>query len=466
MVDPFTQWCLKPLHTYLFSKLKKIPMDGTFHQLNPLMRVPWGKVPLYSLDLSSATDRLPIELQKWILSSIFGEEFAQNWENLLVSRKYKLPRVNQGVKYSVGQPMGALSSWAMLAVTHHFIVQSVAWLTKVTRPNEIFRDYAVLGDDIIIWNKRVARGYIKWMRVLGVELGLAKSVLSPKGTGLEFAKRTLFHGKDVSPVPFKEVIASYHSVAAILEFQRKYNLSDIRLLRFLGYGYKVTPNRKSVRIKILTLAQMIPENPHELYNLLVPVLGYYTYSKTIKFKSHLRYYNFLVGFIDDLLDKAKRLEEKLFNVRMSNSDLIFMLSPEERIDAIVNRTVSSTVADTAYKECRLIVQELKLLKRKFVLSVSIEPTFSPFFFVDIPIDELRPRYIFRVFALEAELSTISLDFAEGKLATSSGVSSEWLRGREKRSILLRWSKWIHLLKVNQIEPRKDLYPQYRNERTV
>ena len=30
-----------------------------------------------------------------------------------------LPR---SVRYAVGQPMGALSSWAMLALTHHFIV--------------------------------------------------------------------------------------------------------------------------------------------------------------------------------------------------------------------------------------------------------------------------------------------------------------------------------------------------------
>jgi hypothetical protein len=26
-------------------------------------------------------------------------------------------------RYSVGQPMGAYSSWAMLAITHHYIVQ-------------------------------------------------------------------------------------------------------------------------------------------------------------------------------------------------------------------------------------------------------------------------------------------------------------------------------------------------------
>jgi hypothetical protein len=35
----------------------------------------------------------------------------------------KLP---EAVRYEVGQPMGALSSWAMLALTHHFIVQFAA----------------------------------------------------------------------------------------------------------------------------------------------------------------------------------------------------------------------------------------------------------------------------------------------------------------------------------------------------
>lgn len=51
---------------------------------------------------------------------------------MLVDRDYYYPAygpksapilVAGSVRYSVGQPMGALSSWAMLALTHHFIVQ-------------------------------------------------------------------------------------------------------------------------------------------------------------------------------------------------------------------------------------------------------------------------------------------------------------------------------------------------------
>jgi hypothetical protein len=33
-------------------------------------------------------------------------------------------------RYAVGQPMGALSSWAMLAITHHMIMQYCAKLVN------------------------------------------------------------------------------------------------------------------------------------------------------------------------------------------------------------------------------------------------------------------------------------------------------------------------------------------------
>jgi hypothetical protein len=78
MVDPLTQWVLKPLHDYLFNALKRIPYDGTFNQLKPLTRIPYGKVPLYSFDLSAATDRLPLKLQVIILESIFSKDVAHH----------------------------------------------------------------------------------------------------------------------------------------------------------------------------------------------------------------------------------------------------------------------------------------------------------------------------------------------------------------------------------------------------
>lgn len=47
---------------------------------------------MYSLDLSAATDRLPIKLQEMLLADLlFDNEFAAAWARLLVNRDYAVP---------------------------------------------------------------------------------------------------------------------------------------------------------------------------------------------------------------------------------------------------------------------------------------------------------------------------------------------------------------------------------------
>jgi len=82
IVDPITQWALKPVHLWIFNILRRIPQDGTFDQDKPikflmdLSRKSKDKF-LGSCDMSAATDRLPILLQKHILSWRFGPSWAQ-----------------------------------------------------------------------------------------------------------------------------------------------------------------------------------------------------------------------------------------------------------------------------------------------------------------------------------------------------------------------------------------------------
>jgi hypothetical protein len=74
-----------------------------------------------------------VELQALLLDHWFPK-LGDPWKKLLVNRSYLVPksirglgmRIPKTVRYAVGQPMGALSSWAMLALTHHFIVQYAA----------------------------------------------------------------------------------------------------------------------------------------------------------------------------------------------------------------------------------------------------------------------------------------------------------------------------------------------------
>jgi hypothetical protein len=68
---------MDPLHKRLFTILGKIPQDGTFDQIKPLKALLQRNKSLYSLDLSAATDRLPIVLQMIVLSPLVGANFAR-----------------------------------------------------------------------------------------------------------------------------------------------------------------------------------------------------------------------------------------------------------------------------------------------------------------------------------------------------------------------------------------------------
>jgi hypothetical protein len=109
--------------------LKEIPNDGTFDQDLAVSRLnnvilSKGLTKVYSFDLTAATDRLPIDLQVGILDQVTGLPLGRFWKGLMVDRDFYIPpntyKIPSGfIRYSVGQPMGALSSWAMLAITHH-----------------------------------------------------------------------------------------------------------------------------------------------------------------------------------------------------------------------------------------------------------------------------------------------------------------------------------------------------------
>lgn len=60
--------------------------------------------------------------------------------------------------------MGAYSSWAMLAVAHHAIVQYCAHLEGL---EGWFERYAVVGDDIVIYHDAVAKRYLAVVTGLG-----------------------------------------------------------------------------------------------------------------------------------------------------------------------------------------------------------------------------------------------------------------------------------------------------------
>ena len=272
LVDYWTQVALKPLHEWVFSVLREIPQDGTFNQLKPVTRLIENiesDQKIYSFDLSAATDRLPVLLQGLLLMQFFGRHFASTWKALLCNRKYylganhvraaRLGSKGKNLRYAVGQPMGALSSWAMLALTHHAMVQFAAYRAGEAK---WFDRYAVLGDDIVIADDRVAREYRKICDVIGLEIGIAKS-LEARGRTLEFAKKFFFRGKLVSGLPVKYWAAAQHCAGVAHALSAWYPHGSLaNFVRALGVGFKgaskvdgpwhVVPKRLKVLLVLLT----------------------------------------------------------------------------------------------------------------------------------------------------------------------------------------------------------------------
>lgn len=266
------QLALKPLHDSIFSSLKHIShIDGTFDQGGPLLRLYKDRDPRYKFscfDLSSATDRLPITLQVDILNAlgVRGDLWARllnfpwaipgelhNLSNKVIAEFLKMGKISkvreeQYIKYSVGQPMGAYSSWAMLAVTHHVIVQIAA--VQCGFKVNTFKQYCILGDDIVINNDRVASVYIQLMETLGVRINTSKSIISHDV--VEFAKRWLTPYGEISPLGPGNILNCTRNNAALGSLL--YEAHSKGYLDNVGSVLNLLPNMPGVYTQHMALA--------------------------------------------------------------------------------------------------------------------------------------------------------------------------------------------------------------------
>jgi hypothetical protein len=203
ITDYWTQCLFKPLHDAIYSNLGDLPEDGTNNQLGPIKLILNQKeIPPFvtSVDLSAATDRLPVIQQARILE-LLGLP-GNLWMKIL-ARPYNY--IGEDYVYEVGQPMGAYSSFAMLALTNHVICQ-VAFLQAKMSYTKNSGQYAILGDDVVITIPSVSAEYQGLMHLLGVEINPIKGF---RGKVFEFAKR-VFHvdGSEFSPASGKVLLRS------------------------------------------------------------------------------------------------------------------------------------------------------------------------------------------------------------------------------------------------------------------
>jgi len=221
MTNYWVQMALWPIHNSIFKYLKCIPSDGTFNQLAPVKKLMGDEEFYSSYDLSAATDRLPLDFQLQVMTELLGKRDANLWARII-----NIPFLYNGnlIKYSVGQPMGAFSSWASLAISHHIIVQMCC--------EKPISNYAIVGDDCIV-PANIGIDYLEIMNTLGVKISLQKSFLNSRW--VEFAKRTinLDTGNDFSCIGprliFNSISNTYYRSHIILDLAMR-KVFDIRVL--------------------------------------------------------------------------------------------------------------------------------------------------------------------------------------------------------------------------------------------
>lgn len=208
ILDYWSQSALGTLHKSLYKLLDSIPGDCTFNQTRLVSEFAknFNGHYYHSLDLKSATDRFPLEIQRRLLVLLTNETVANSWKRIMTHEEFSYK--GKQYAYACGQPMGAHSSWALFALCHHAVVY-IAGMRAGLPNRTIKRCYMLLGDDIVIHHDIVAAKYREIMQNLGVDISEMKT-----HTGLisfEFAKRWFHAGSEVSPFPIAGLLSTKDS---------------------------------------------------------------------------------------------------------------------------------------------------------------------------------------------------------------------------------------------------------------
>jgi hypothetical protein len=237
-----------------------------------------------------------------------------------------------------------------------------------------------LGDDLVIGDRLVADAYLEILDYLGVKCGLHKSIVSPSGTALEFAKKTFYKGADVSPVPLKELSAATRSAAAFRAYCAKYRLPIHKALQAFGAGfhtYATVANRHIGKMaawaRAAVLVLRIPTTPEEVtafFELGAPRRSKFAVDNVTVAKSM-----FMVE-VQKLRHAAEKVYWLLVNKELAemaaleaDKTVLEIVSSIEKRDRLSQSAKSNIIAVTREQAEIISVLFYKLLKVQFATAI-------------------------------------------------------------------------------------------------
>lgn len=176
-----------PLYEWSFGLLSNLPEDSVYDQFGHIPRLQElleHRETLYAFDLTNATDSIPWGTVSYTLAQL-------GVPSNIISLCYEISRgqwncvgelsdFSETIAWTEGWPLGLKPAFGFLALMHHALVRGICTVFGRTD-----WPYTILGDDIVIWDGRVAAEYEAAMTAMGVEISRQKSMVSRSVT--EFA---------------------------------------------------------------------------------------------------------------------------------------------------------------------------------------------------------------------------------------------------------------------------------------
>lgn len=183
---PYTgfQCLLTPIHDWIVSIRKAVLTDCTYDQSKGAL---WAQeylkqdITVYSVDLTTATCRFPLEPQLMLLSSLGLEHIFTDALKFMCQGKWKVSEklVKEGfpssLSWKVGQPLGIKPSMSMFSLTHNVMLAGLCHQLSI--PLDSFR---ILGDDVVLVNPDLHNAYRSLCDECGIPVSIQKSHASSR----------------------------------------------------------------------------------------------------------------------------------------------------------------------------------------------------------------------------------------------------------------------------------------------
>jgi hypothetical protein len=204
-----------------------------------------------------------------------GKELGDAWHSVMTDRTFLVKATGKSLRWKVGQPLGLLSSFPSFALWHHDIIQYAYYRCRRRRglPLRFFKDYKLLGDDVVIFNKEVAGEYQYLItEVYQIDINLQKSVIGDsKNSQIEFTKRLALRGVEMSSV--KRNILTKHSLQSMLDLIDILRTRDFIDSDTCHYGlYPFLSSKEQTLFNFMVWVRSGCDAPFEIQGITPPCL--------------------------------------------------------------------------------------------------------------------------------------------------------------------------------------------------